>query len=432
MPKKGSDSGAQIVATKDLASKFGSGNQNAINPLARVIQKLERSVGVVNILGEGEAEDSSSEEEDIQDDENMEEAGDGSDSQGEDAPNGDGDATDTALQTGKELPGKEGMKNDVTGGKTERGKREYKNDYDYHDEWIDDTEYIEVLEKTDRRKSKYSGFFIAKGTLERREEYMPGAIPLKSSRNRRRGRDGSQQPSGTGAEDGIEQNGKLGEVDMTREPVKKRRRRRTRAEMERDRLLQAQAHAQASSPSCRSPKPLANAKEFSIAAFAAAKGAGAAAAAGAIDLSMARPSSFPEPIPRQVTKKEVPVYNMPADVSSAIERVLNEAKSASSFDTYDPSRPNRKQFPPNVLEALKAAMPLFGREYKIHKSVSSSYIVDKMYEVLMPFTTRENLRQYAIGGRVSVIFLTLQRNNILSLNFSALRIMGTYFCYAQE
>ena len=39
--------------------------------------------------------------------------------------------------------------------------------YDYEDDFIDDSEFVEYYEGGDRRKAKYSGFFINKGTVEK-------------------------------------------------------------------------------------------------------------------------------------------------------------------------------------------------------------------------------------------------------------------------
>ena len=39
--------------------------------------------------------------------------------------------------------------------------------YDYEDDFIDDSEFVEYYEGGDRRKAKYSGFFINKGVVEK-------------------------------------------------------------------------------------------------------------------------------------------------------------------------------------------------------------------------------------------------------------------------
>jgi len=39
--------------------------------------------------------------------------------------------------------------------------------YDYEDDFIDDSEFVEYYEGGDQRKAKYSGFFINKGTVEK-------------------------------------------------------------------------------------------------------------------------------------------------------------------------------------------------------------------------------------------------------------------------
>ena len=39
--------------------------------------------------------------------------------------------------------------------------------YDYEDDFIDDSEFVEYYEGGDRRKAKYTGFFINKGAVEK-------------------------------------------------------------------------------------------------------------------------------------------------------------------------------------------------------------------------------------------------------------------------
>jgi hypothetical protein len=39
--------------------------------------------------------------------------------------------------------------------------------YDYEDAFIDDSEFVEYYEGGDRRKAKYTGFFINKGAVEK-------------------------------------------------------------------------------------------------------------------------------------------------------------------------------------------------------------------------------------------------------------------------
>ena len=410
-------------ATNSLESKFGSRNRDGavMNPLAQVIQKLERSVGVASILEEGEMSESSSiheqeeEEEEVQDDdENMVDGAAGSDSDGD--GEGEGDATDTGVRTDKEGKDKDGDDKKLEDEKNGKRRRGRGNDYDYYDNFIDDTEYIEVLEHTDRRKSKYAGFFIAKGSIDRSDELLPGAAPLKNGRRRRRRadgtREGSQQPSGTmtegisGDEDGTRGSHGLEDVegaDRQKDPERKRRRRRRKKDSAEENLQ----------PTAQSPKPLASAKEFSMDAFKAAKGAGAAAGAAAAGAAAAaRAAATSQPIDssvgvqvpsKPVQKKETPVYTMPADVADAIDRILKEARSAPPPPPTmgeDNAKFFRKQLPPNVLEVLKSSMGIFGREYRQHGPTASGRIIEQMYDVLEPYTTRENLRIYAIGGRV--------------------------------
>eukprot|EP00890_Picochlorum_soloecismus_P004895 jgi/Picsp_1/5406/NSC_02766-R1_---NA--- len=49
-------------------------------------------------------------------------------------------------------------------------KRRKKDSYDYMDDFIDDSEFIEMVEHTDKRKSKHKGFVIYRGTIQRDTE----------------------------------------------------------------------------------------------------------------------------------------------------------------------------------------------------------------------------------------------------------------------
>jgi hypothetical protein len=51
-------------------------------------------------------------------------------------------------------------------------------DYDFEDAFIDDSEFIDMIEHSDRRKPKFGGFFIAKGSIDRSEELVEGAAGL--------------------------------------------------------------------------------------------------------------------------------------------------------------------------------------------------------------------------------------------------------------
>lgn len=48
-------------------------------------------------------------------------------------------------------------------------RKKWKNSYDYMDDFIDDSEFIQVVEFADNRKAKHKGFVIYRGKIERDE-----------------------------------------------------------------------------------------------------------------------------------------------------------------------------------------------------------------------------------------------------------------------
>ena len=55
------------------------------------------------------------------------------------------------------------------GAKKKKTRRGRGNSYDYHDDWIDDSEFIQMVEYTDNRQGKHRGFVIYQGKIERDE-----------------------------------------------------------------------------------------------------------------------------------------------------------------------------------------------------------------------------------------------------------------------
>lgn len=170
------------------ANRFAAPAREPLNPLARVILKLERTTGMNYVPG-----DDSDEEPPAQD----APADASSDSEPE-GPEGEGAGTgaDGEAQKEKDAGAKAGGK---------RGKREGGNDYDYMDDFIDDEEFIEMFEKADKRKLKYSGFFISQGTIDRTDELMEEAIPDKPEKgSRKRKADANGGDSGAPGASGSE------------------------------------------------------------------------------------------------------------------------------------------------------------------------------------------------------------------------------------
>jgi hypothetical protein len=92
-------------------------------------------------------------------------------------------------------------------------------DYDFEDAFIDDSEFVDLIEHADRRKTKYGGFFIAKGTIDRCEEMLPGAAPAaKAPRKRKAGAEGAPSlPESSGDFDKVSTGDRLGWDSHTRD-----------------------------------------------------------------------------------------------------------------------------------------------------------------------------------------------------------------------
>lgn len=327
-----------------------SGRGDAINPLAAVIQRLERAVGMGNIDVEDSDDDSlprvgiADGSSDTEDDNEGSEDGGGHREKGK--PPGEGapetdqptEEGDTAQPTGQQQPNKPST------------KREFANDYDYCDDFIDDTEFIDMLEHTDRRKLKYSGFFINRGNIDRLDELVPGAVPDKPTRKRKV--DSAAAAGGT-APSGLE-GGLLGQKTGDSgaggnglgtgggdEPAKKKKKK-------------ADGNAVGTTGS--------------------------------------------------VPKKEIPPYAMPADVAAAIEELRTVAATVPPPPPPGPEevKVNRKVLPAIIYTAVKNVEHLFQRDFAVYQVNASKIIVDRLFEFLEPFSTKDNLRTY-VRGRVSYL-----------------------------
>lgn len=241
------------------------------------------------------------------------------------------------------------------GGKTST-RREGGNDYDYCDDFIDDTEFIDMLEYTDRRKLKYEGFRIYRGRLDRIDELVKGAQPDKPTRKRK----GAVDAPGSDAE----------------------------------RLKQGQEGGE--EPAAKKQKK---------------KGQGGGQGASAPSPGNGAPSGTP-----LSPRKPLPPYNMPADVAAAIQELRALAAAAPAPPPPDPLDPktNRKSLPAPVLDYLKSVQHLFDREFAHHKSVFSRPVLAQLFQFLEPFTSKENLRLY-VCGKVRIFVLGRKYCNILKL-----------------
>lgn len=98
--------------------------------------------------------------------------GDDDDEENENDKEGDVNV-DVNLEEGEKNEDETGTRKGTGDDKDQAKKKKMKrnNGYDYYDDWIDDSEFIEVTEFKDKRKSKHRGFVIYRGKIERDEAY---------------------------------------------------------------------------------------------------------------------------------------------------------------------------------------------------------------------------------------------------------------------
>jgi hypothetical protein len=232
-------------------------------------------------------------------------------------------------------------------------KREFANDYDYCDDFIDDTEFIDMLEHTDRRKLKFSGFFIARGSIDRLDELVPGAVPDKPTRKRKV--DPATAAGGSGA----------AAVAVAGEGAA------------------AKAGGDGGAAQGCGDEPAKKKKK---------KADGSAAATGTAADGI-------------IPKKDIPQYTMPADVAAAIEQLRSVAATVPPPAVPPPgtteegqgAKSNRKVLPPVIYNAIKNVEHLFQRDFAVYQANASKIITEKLFEFLEPFSTRENIRTYIRG-----------------------------------
>ncbi|KFM25411.1 hypothetical protein F751_3020 [Auxenochlorella protothecoides] len=148
-----------MVDWKELLKARGSSNGPDKQIAARDEQEAKSSLAASDEMGGGSSSDSDSGEPD----------GDAM----SDEDNADGDnGTDGGGATGTDLETRRRQKND---------------DYDHMDEFIDDSEFIELMEDSDRRRTKFQGFFITRGEIERLDS--PPAAPQEKDKKKRKATD---------------------------------------------------------------------------------------------------------------------------------------------------------------------------------------------------------------------------------------------------
>ena len=273
----------------------------------------------------------------------------------EDDGEGDDDGSDDENDREGDVDGEVNLEDNADGGKAaagsgskggtgEEGAKKKKsargrgNSYDYQDDWIDDSEFIQMVEFTDNRKGKHRGFVIYRGKIERDEAENEAGYEY-------------DEETGT------------------------RQRRR------------ANARASKGSKAANGSK-----------ASKAANGSKASKAANAPKTSKASNGSkaaTPGAKPNRA-KKEAPPYEMPYDVREAIE--LIESVVASEALRAGGSSQNRKgSVPKRVREALLRGEPAFKPEIDRLGIPAQRAIVDRLMQSVGSFSSRQNINAYVTG-----------------------------------
>ena len=237
-------------------------------------------------------------------------------------------------------------------------------DYDYCDDFIDDSEFIDMIEHADVRKLKYDGFFISRGIIDRVDELIASAVPDKATR-KRKGGGGGVDANGNAIAPGGGGGGAAGAPTTDKgqgggegaggeEPSKKKQRKKI--------------GDGGGSSAGGSPLP-----------------GGASASAG--------------------PRKQLLPYSMPDDVSQLIEELRELAAAALPLPSEGDAghKGHRKTLPTSILEHLKAREHIFHRDVAQYKTTATKSILDELMTFLEPFSTKENMRLYVTGSRVSLV-----------------------------
>lgn len=288
-------------------------------------------------------------------------------------------------------------------------------EYDYTDDFIDDSEHITMFEKTDKRKPKYLGFFIALGSIDRSEELVANAVPdapqqrkkqqqgLQAGKNDGEAMQKEEKKSDTAGSGGGEKKRKKSDaVDGTagdEEKQKKSKKKKKTADV-------TPGTVAAGTPAATQQQQ--GSKGASLAQLAAAAGAG---------ITASTPVPGPRPpvssllAPELTPLKEgpshhhhhhqkdsnLPTYILPDDVSETIAAIRVLAAEAPQPAASEPGKPVRKMLPSAVLKKLRESEELFQREYATYKNTAANAILGELMSFLGPFTKRENLRLYVCG-----------------------------------
>eukprot|EP00887_Chlorella_sp_A99_P002055 scaffold18.g2055.t1 len=359
----------------------------AVNPLAKVIARLEAAYCM------SQASDDSEEEE--RGDDGSTSGGSDDEEGGSGAPSGEAAAAAAAGEGGAK--GKRGARR--LGG----------DDYDHMDDWIDDSGGApggEGSAAPGRRGASRAGARREQGEIERTEEMLPGFEGAKKGRRKRAdaapaaAKEEAGKEAGAAADEGGEQKKKAkrkaeaegGEGGGEQQPAKRRKKKK------------AEGGEGEAAAAVTPAKPKLGAGGLSIAAMAAMQGQ--LATAGGLPSPAASPGGAggaPEraasqgPPPSASGKGRLPrrPYSMPDDIRSEVEVIQGLAARAPQPDAAK----KNKKLPPEILVALKSLSPLYLREQSTSGTSATSAITNALMAFLEPWANRQSIALHLKGGQ---------------------------------
>ena len=285
---------------------------------------------------------------------------------------GNGDTTAAAAT------GVDGLENGVGGdggeggatkqGGKPRGPSRGVGHYDYEDDFLDDTEFFDLVIHADKRKPKYDGFFVTRGKIEREEE------------------EEEEEEEGEEGEHGMMVNGE----------TKKKKKKKKRFDGER-------GGGEGGGGEKKQKKRRVGETGEEVPTTTQKKNKAAVAGGKLVSPGGTKPSKPPQA-----------PYNPPSEILAGIEQLRTLAASFPSppFPTHDGGpaaaattttteggggdedggkQKVTKKMPPPLRTALKEFSATFLGEVSTHGAAAKSRILTELMAFMEPFTTRSNL-----------------------------------------
>ena len=202
----GADGADGVDGAGGVAPDDGASGSSRTRPLLAYLNAITRAMDSYNVINTSDSDDG-------YDPIPAEDEGEGDDDGSDDENEKEGDVTaevnlEDNAEEEKKAAGSGGKGGPIdVGAKKKPSSKGRGNSYDYQDDFIDDSEFIQMVEFTDNRKGKHRGFVIYRGKIERDEAENEAGYEYDEetgTRHRRRGNaraskapNGSKVPNGS-------------------------------------------------------------------------------------------------------------------------------------------------------------------------------------------------------------------------------------------